>query len=174
MAKVRILFVRHGESEGNLTGTFYDDPMGGLTERGKEQARKIGERLKEEFPLGLHTVYCSTWNRARQTCQIALGRAGLLDGQKISYDGNLRERSFVGLVGKKVGSVSSEEAISEKEYRMIWTAGSSQSDKFGIENLLSLKKRIQRFLDKIAEEHPGEKILVISHAGVGLMMKALC
>lgn len=70
-AMERVILVRHGESEYSLRGAMNGDPRTAvrLTERGREQARRLGRVLAaEEIDL------CATseFGRARETADLAL------------------------------------------------------------------------------------------------------
>ncbi|MFZ1971115.1 MAG: histidine phosphatase family protein [Candidatus Nanoarchaeia archaeon] len=62
---MKIIFVRHGESESNVGLTKSEDSS--LTKRGREQAKYLGIRLKEQ---NIYTIYTSKLLRARQTGEI--------------------------------------------------------------------------------------------------------
>jgi len=59
-----LILVRHGESEGNARGVITGSLDLALTERGREQARRVGARLAVE-PVA--AVYASTLRRASAT-----------------------------------------------------------------------------------------------------------
>lgn len=65
------ILARHGESELSAAGLVSGDPAEprGLTEIGREQARRLGERLAEE-PIDL--CMTSEFVRVRQTADLAL------------------------------------------------------------------------------------------------------
>jgi broad specificity phosphatase PhoE len=67
----RILLARHGESEFSVQGLTNGDPSVecGLTERGRAQARRLGEQLSAT-PLDLCVV--SEFQRAGETAELAL------------------------------------------------------------------------------------------------------
>jgi broad specificity phosphatase PhoE len=67
---MRVLALRHGESEYNLLGLCNDDPKRSvaLTPRGRRQARAAGERLRAQT---IDHVYCSPLPRAQQTAELA-------------------------------------------------------------------------------------------------------
>jgi len=173
-----ILFIRHGESHGNLTGCFYDSPEIELTKKGKEQAVMAGCSLKEYLDEGIkYTVYCSTMVRAIQTCYIALKEAGL-DDSEVLFDHRLRERSFAGLEGRPINFDGTDShldnAISREEYKEIWTYDSPKSKEFGVETLPNLMERVRSFLMDALDKHRDEAIVVFSHGGLGRMMQGFC
>jgi len=61
-----VYFVRHGESEENATG-IYQGPEVKLTERGREQAHVVAERIAH---LTVEAVLSSAFPRALQTAEI--------------------------------------------------------------------------------------------------------
>ena len=65
------ILARHGESEFSVKGVMNGDPglAGPLTEEGVEQARQLGEALRET-PIGLCVV--TEFERTRQTADVAL------------------------------------------------------------------------------------------------------
>ena len=69
-ASKRIIFARHGEYPCNVRGVCNSNPRTSfyLTEKGKAQARTLGERLKDEK---IELVVTSEFLRARQTAWLA-------------------------------------------------------------------------------------------------------
>jgi broad specificity phosphatase PhoE len=67
----KVILVRHGESELSATGVVSGDPSEprGLTELGREQARRLGELLAGE-PIDLCVT--SEFRRVRETADLAL------------------------------------------------------------------------------------------------------
>lgn len=69
-----LYLVRHGESEGNTSGVFHGQKDFPLTDKGREQARAAGEKLR-----GKHITRCCASNlkRAWETAQLCIAGAGL-------------------------------------------------------------------------------------------------
>lgn len=63
----KFIFVRHGQSIGNLTGRYLGQFDGRLSELGIEQARRAAEYLKDEK---IDTAYASDLLRAYETGSI--------------------------------------------------------------------------------------------------------
>jgi broad specificity phosphatase PhoE len=83
-----IYFTRHGESVANVADReMQARPDGGdaLSERGWEQARGVGERLRGE---GIEVIVASHYRRAQETAQ-AVSEA--LGGLPVETDGDLHE-----------------------------------------------------------------------------------
>jgi broad specificity phosphatase PhoE len=67
----RVILARHAESVFNVRGVLNGDPSipGGLTERGREQARRLGEALAGE---AIDLCATTEFERTRETAEIAL------------------------------------------------------------------------------------------------------
>ena len=67
-----LIVVRHGESVYSVVGRVNGDPSVGvdLTERGRNEARRLGERLASE---SIDLSVTSEFPRARRTADLALG-----------------------------------------------------------------------------------------------------
>ncbi|MEP6972980.1 MAG: histidine phosphatase family protein [Actinomycetota bacterium] len=68
----RVILARHGESEASAVGLVNGDPERPvhLTERGRKEARRLGERLATE-PIDLCVV--TAFPRTQETADVALG-----------------------------------------------------------------------------------------------------
>jgi broad specificity phosphatase PhoE len=71
-----VILARHGESELSVVGTVNGDPAVAcaLTPTGKEQARRLGERLAE---IEIDLCATSEFERARETADLALAGRGI-------------------------------------------------------------------------------------------------
>ncbi len=87
-----IYLIRHGETAGNADRRL-QRPDVPLNEAGLEQARRLGERLRD---AGIAHVLSSDLLRARQTAE-AVVRA---TGSPIQFDPLLQERNFGDLRGR--------------------------------------------------------------------------
>jgi probable phosphoglycerate mutase len=86
-----IYLIRHGQTDLNAARViqFPDTP---LSERGLEQARRVGERLSG---ASIDLVLSSDYERARQTAEgVVTGT-----GAPLEFDASLRERNFGDLRG---------------------------------------------------------------------------
>ncbi len=72
----RIVLLRHGESEGNIRSSddiSFEDKANhafALTEKGREQARTAGMRLRGGWPE-FDSYFCSTFQRTQETLSLA-------------------------------------------------------------------------------------------------------
>lgn len=90
---LRIVLLRHGESEANVDPTIFEhtpDHAIGLTARGKDQARTAGERLRTLFGDDV-SVYVSPYLRTHQTLA-ALGIDDLIT--RVVEEPRLREQDW--------------------------------------------------------------------------------
>ena len=92
-----LVLVRHGQSEWNLKNLFTGWRDVDLTELGREEAKKGGERLKARG-LKFDIAFTSDLMRAQKTCQIILDVVGQSDLETIR-DQALNERDYGDLSG---------------------------------------------------------------------------
>ena len=154
---VRVIFVRHGQSVANLQDFFYNDEDSPLTPLGREQAKDVGQRLKESG-IKFDNLFCSTYERARETCRIALAEMGL-DTKDVIIDRRLEERKFDGLIGQ---------TASEEHYHDLFVYDSKQSEIDGVELLDDLEARAKSFIDDLKENYDGKTVLIFSHGCLGM------
>jgi broad specificity phosphatase PhoE len=89
----RLLILRHGESTSDperRVGGDYDDD---LTDRGRDQARRLADRLAREYRIDL--LYASPLKRAVQTADAITAATAVI----ASLDARLRERGNGELAG---------------------------------------------------------------------------
>jgi broad specificity phosphatase PhoE len=87
-------FVRHGTSQANLDDEI-SRPDAPLTKQGEAEARKVGRSLKK---VGITTIVCSPYDRARRTAEIIAKELKIKDIEIID---DLRERGLGQLEGRK-------------------------------------------------------------------------
>lgn len=100
MKKFTLMFVRHGETNGNIRRVFQalDTP---LNDVGRNQALALGKFLKKEK---FSHIYCSDLTRTKQTCEIVMSENedfNKSSSLQISYDERLREKDFGEMRGCK-------------------------------------------------------------------------
>jgi 2,3-bisphosphoglycerate-dependent phosphoglycerate mutase len=97
MPERRLVLVRHGQSEWNLKNLFTGWRDVGLTEKGIDEARDAGRRLKA-LGLTFDIAYTSALKRAQDTLTIMLDELGQT-GLETKWDQALNERDYGDLVG---------------------------------------------------------------------------
>ncbi|MCX6814963.1 MAG: histidine phosphatase family protein [Candidatus Aenigmarchaeota archaeon] len=148
---MKLILVRHGETEWNATGRVQGEADIPLNRKGLEQAKKVSARLKTE-PIDI--IYSSSMKRARQTTEAIMK----FHKVPIRYSNLLRERKF-----GKLGGMPNE------EYRRIREKEGIEFHLFrppGGENYVDLQKRVKKFLAMIRKEHGSQTVVVVSHGGV--------
>jgi broad specificity phosphatase PhoE len=133
-----LLLVRHGETDWNADGRLQGHTDRPLSDFGRRQARRLAEELAEEK---LDAIYASDLSRARETAEIVGQRLGLA----VVLDPDLREKDW-----------GSWEGLSAVERDRVEFAGESTE---------AHKDRVLGALKRIAERHPGGRVLVVTHGG---------
>ncbi len=142
-----LYFIRHGESEGNVrnvfTGQKDDSP---LTEKGREQARTEGAKIKE-LGLKIDAIVSSPLSRAFDTAKIVAEIIGY--DKEIIVDPRITEYDMGALTGVSLQAISSE--------------GAEKPEGF-----------YQRVHEALAEWNKKEgNVLLASHAGVGRIIETI-
>ncbi len=159
----RLFVVRHGETKWNFEGRWQGWLDSPLTEKGREQAARAGETLKD---CGAKILYSSDAGRARETATI-IGQALGLQPQP---DAALRERFY----GEYEGMTSAE--IDDKFPDTRYESGRDMRDTWrpiGGESLVEVTARVITFIRQVAAEHPGETVAIVTHAGVLRVLDAV-
>ena len=147
---LRIYLARHGETDWNaelrLQGTS-DIP---LNSKGRQQAAKLAERLKE---IHLDAVYSSTLSRSRETATIARG------GAPMKSLAGLNERNHGKFEGAKVDG---SDPMTEKEWRQRRRDPEDQLD--GGESLNQFYERVRITLETIRNQQNSGAILIVGHS----------
>ncbi len=145
-----LYMIRHGESEANAASCHAGWLQTPLSPKGKEQAVKVGEKLKD---IPFTRVFSSDLIRARQTCELAL------PGYSYETSPLLREIGVGGLSGKSIAECKElyGDPYTEKKFRQDYTS-------FGGEDLPMLQRRVSEFLSML-EQSGSETTAVFAHAG---------
>lgn len=150
-----LVVVRHGQTEFNRRGLYQGHADSALTDVGRAQARLLGPRLRS---LGCSpTIYCSDLGRARHTAELLAAPSS-----RIREDAGLRERCwgvFEGLSRAEIIERYPDARTSSREANPDYTPPDG-------ETLDELNERIVAALNRIAGNHAGERIIVVTHGGV--------
>jgi broad specificity phosphatase PhoE len=159
---VRLVLVRHGQTESNLRMALDSLPPGPpLTEAGAEQARVLAEALAAEPVVA---VYASTAVRAQQTAEpVALAHdleVSVVDGAQEIFCGDLEGRN-------------DREAF-EVFYRTVtaWAEGDLDVPLPGGESGRQVLDRFLGVVSDLADKHDTGTVVLVSHGGV-IRMAAL-
>lgn len=144
-------FVRHGESEANVTDVHYD-PEGPLTERGRRQAVFLGKRFQT---IPVDVILASHYERAQETAQIIAAEINK-PIETIELLGEARVPSEIrGKLPTDPVRIKWEKAKQEHFFNETWQHA-------GAENFVDLKKRALELL-KLLERRPEKNVLSIIH-----------
>ena len=153
---MRLLLVRHGETEGNVSRTLQgaDDP---LTERGRRQARELAAHLSGRDDVA--ALYASPYRRAFETAR-AIGEALGLEPEPRAA---LAELDVGDAAGYRFEAWVEEFPEEAERFRTegvdySWPGGESGRD---------LAARTEEEIDRILRAHGGEDeaVVVVSHGG---------
>jgi broad specificity phosphatase PhoE len=173
-----LVLVRHGQSARNVAKKdnrfFLDDESRKsvqgipdwqvpLTDEGHRQARATGAGLRSRFGTFDH-VYHSGYRRAEETAR------GILD----AYAPAERARMTVhmnGFIRERDNGYTYDMTTAEAEAAFPWlqpywdTFGPWFSRPPGGESLSEVANRADVFLNMLFRDHPGDRILVVTHGG---------
>ena len=154
-----LLLVRHGEQQYARGMTIRAGVNPPLSELGERQAAAVGERLANQ---AIDAVYASPLTRAFDTGNAIARHHGL----EPIVDDDLQE---VDLWGKLDQDKALGESLSADEMRSIFreSARSQRWDAYIYGNgAQAFRDRVLTTIEKIAVEHPGERVVVACHGGV--------
>lgn len=147
--------VRHGETEWNTKKLIQGHKDSPLTKNGVEQANELKEKFKDiKFDL----VISSDLLRAKRTAEIIVAEHNLaLETSQL-----LRERYFGKYQGKSIDALKAFDELFESL---------KEGDKFtykdsDMESDEEISTRLITLLRETSITHPGNSILVVTHAGV--------
>ena len=176
--------VRHGESAGNVArdaaeaaglpvfDVEHRDMDVPLSDLGKQQAAALGTWIAEQPPdvRPTHTI-ASPYVRAVQTARVALEAAGCPPGEiDVEVDERLREREFGVL--DRLTKAGIEARFPEQAAARAFL-GKFYHRPPGGESWADVALRLRSLLDSIGRQYAGERLLVVGHQVVVLVLRYL-
>jgi probable phosphoglycerate mutase len=150
----RVYLIRHAQSQSN-TGEDLTTGDPDLTDVGVEQARRLGERMKDQR---LDVIYASPLRRTQETALAIAEVAGVEVLPKAD------------LVEVVLGQADNDiRQLPEEQQRQIAQRIIDEGtwDAFpGSEGSRPARERIGRVMDEIIASHPGQRVAVVCHAAV--------
>jgi len=150
----RLILIRHGRSVWNAEHRIQghaDPPLDGV---GREQARRLAERLREALPVVLYT---SPLQRARETAEIV----GQALGVPVVPDERLKEYD----VGAVTGLTWEQVVEQYPDVARRWKKD-PQTVKFpGEEGNAPFRARVAAAFGEIIGRHPEGSVGVVAHGG---------
>lgn len=153
---MKIIFVRHGESEANVAGIINDDPARpvALTDTGRSQAIAAAEQLRG---IPFVRAYASELLRARQTAEILLRHHAC----PLHVDSRLNERK------------SGMDGLPVESFNGLVRADPVRIKPPGGESFLEQMERLRAFLVDVTATEPAGPVLAVSHENPILAALAL-
>jgi 2,3-bisphosphoglycerate-dependent phosphoglycerate mutase len=139
---VEVVYETHSTSEDNEAGIATGWLPGRLSAAGRERARELGERRRDD---GLSVVFTSDLRRAVETAEIAFAGSPM----PIVEDVRLRECDYGELNG-------TAEPTRDRQAHVDTPYPGGESWRRAVE-------RVAGFLDELRRERDGERVLVIDH-----------
>ena len=155
----RLLLVRHGESEGNVTRVFTTTPLTlPLTPLGREQARDAAAVIRKVAHPRI--VIASPYVRARDTGEIIAKELGL----PFEIRAGLHERETGQFAGRPYEAILEADGY-DPARPWVWIPP-------GGESYEHVRNRVGPILDEIVARFPDDDVAVVSHGGVMVAMWA--
>ena len=149
---VTLVYETHATTEDNEAGIATGWLPGRLSAIGREQARALGERRRDD---GIAVVYTSDLRRAVETAEIAFTGSDL----PVVVDARLRECNYGELAGTP-DPIENRAARVDNPYP-------------GGESWRQAVERVVGFLDNVRCELDGQRVLVIGHSATRLALEVV-
>jgi len=155
---MKVVLLRHGETEENFLGIIQGHSRGRLSARGREQAKLAAKRLSQER---FDVLFSSDLVRAVDTLKAVMIYHAHVP---VFFCAELRERClgiYEGRPREDLFRAQRENGVCLLEYRPE-----------GGESLLDLKTRTDQFLKRLLENYQGKTVLLCTHGGPILTLLA--
>ncbi len=155
MRGTRILLLRHGTTDANTSGLFLGATDALLSEHGRLEAKRLGERLKN---VDVKAILSSDLSRAKETAQAVAAHHPQITP---TIDPRIREMHL----GDLEGVPAKEVQTNHPELMQKWldNPGKTRMPGESAETLLEVQVRAWSGLETLAEAHPGETVIAVSH-----------
>lgn len=151
----RICFIRHGETDWNVTKRIQGQTDVPLNETGHSQALAMAFNAAH---YDFSAIYSSDLQRALDTAKMVAERCGL----EVNTLSQLRERHF----GIFQGLTAAEGLQLNPTAHACYLARDVNYDFETGESMLGFAERVKEAVDCLTQLHPRQTIAVVSHAGV--------
>ncbi|CAI5473033.1 unnamed protein product [Closterium sp. Yama58-4] len=156
-----VVVVRHGETTWNRENRMQGQTESDLSDAGRAQARALAARFAGG-DLPFTALYSSDLRRAAETAEAVAEAVGMGAEQVVRLPG-LRERNL----GVLEGLIRDEASQKHPEaYGVLTSKDWSQPIPGGGESLEAMYGRVTATVNRIAKEHLGQRVLLVTHGGV--------
>lgn len=149
---MRLLLVRHGETERNREGRVLGQGNQSLTEEGRRQAVALAQALSRESVTAL---YSSPLKRAVETAEIIGDKLGL----PVQVVADLAEVD----AGALDGLNSQEMRARYPNFMALWDCDPGSAVMPGGESLAQVQQRAWLSVQSFLREHPEANVVAVSH-----------
>lgn len=151
---MKILLIRHGETEWNKTGRPQGQLDIPLNIFGVQQAHTCAKHLSN---FDIHSIYSSPLSRAYQTAQIIASKKSLV----VNTDDSLKEIDLGSWQGMKWSEIRAKYSGLLNEFEK---AG-DLSYIYGGESFQDVQKRAMKFISKF-EKDSDKTVMIVTHGGL--------
>lgn len=145
---MKLIIVRHGETEENKQGILQSHMPGTLSPEGIEQGEKLAERLKAEK---IDVIFSSDLRRAVDTTELIAQYHSRIP---VEYTRELREGDGGSFTGKPTKDLD-------------WNNRPSDA-----ETLEQMQARAKKLIDEICKKYNDKTVLFVGHAGFNRVLIA--
>jgi probable phosphoglycerate mutase len=151
----RVIALRHGETAWNVEQRIQGQLDVPLNDTGRWQAERLAQALAD---AGIDVIYSSDLQRAAATAAALATRTGL----PVRHDSRLRERGF----GRFEGRTFAEIDQRWPDEALRWRRRDPDFGPAGGETLTDFYQRSIDVFHRLAEQHPGQVVAIVSHGGL--------
>jgi broad specificity phosphatase PhoE len=153
----RLVLIRHGETEGNVSQVWHGALDAPLTSRGQAQVKATAERMRQlARVMDVEAFYVSPLARAQSTAAAiatAIGMTPIVEAGLREFDlGDWEGRSF-------------EELHREENLWGRWKVDPRFAPPNG-ESPHTFNQRAVKTVSELVANHPGKTVLIVTHGGV--------
>ena len=145
---MKLLLVRHGETEENYLGKIQGRNNVFLNDTGRRQVKRLKDRINN---IDINRCFISPLIRCFETALVLVG-----DRVEIVRDDRLIQREMGELTGRDV--------VEYNAYQF-WDYDKNRSD-YGVEAIHDLFERCSSFIDYLYDNYSDDTILVVTHGEV--------
>ncbi|MGK3142886.1 2,3-diphosphoglycerate-dependent phosphoglycerate mutase GpmB [Pantoea sp. C2G6] len=149
---LQVYLVRHGETVWNAERRIQGQSDSPLTEKGEQQARQVGERVKH---LGITHIIASDLGRTRRTAEIIADACGCT----VTLDPRLRELNMGVLEKRPLDGLTAE----EEQWRATLVNGTEGGRIPEGESMSEMAARMHQALNACLALPAGSRPLLVSH-----------
>jgi len=149
---LRLILVRHGETDPNKFGRILGDSAAPLNSTGRAQARAVAHALTRDLPF---TLYSSPLGRAMETARTIADALGL----PVTVLDDLAEVDC----GDIEGLTNAEMRRRFPKLAREWMENAATARPPGGETMVEVKTRAWRAVDRLRLKHVEETVVAVSH-----------